>query len=122
MTNRQIGERLFLANKTVKNYVSSRPNVRVPRRPAIQDGQMPWRDIALGPSVDHRSVLDRQAPALYGRGLPGAPVGRLPFRHMARSGPVHRVEVVRARGKAELARTFGDRWDRYSQSVKIAWL
>jgi protein-S-isoprenylcysteine O-methyltransferase Ste14 len=24
--------------------------------------------------------------------------------------------------EAELARTFGDRWDRYSQSVKIAWL
>jgi hypothetical protein len=34
------------------------PHVRVPRRPAIQDGQMPWRDIALDPSVDHAPPPD----------------------------------------------------------------
>jgi Kef-type K+ transport system membrane component KefB len=46
---------------------STPPHVRVPGRPAIQDGQMPGRDIALDPSVDQAPVPAHAARTSGGR-------------------------------------------------------
>ena len=63
LTNRQIGERLFLAEKTVKNYVSTRQPPGVPARSS------PDRE----PGEHHEIVTSAR---YRGKGRPGAPVYR----------------------------------------------